>query len=468
MMGQGIIKGLPAWAAGFRHGWGPVTAKPGSFLRTRYTDDEVEAMAQEDGEAGLLSPPGTPGNRVLHGELAVEKSSTTGALGVRNYLDGGRLGKIREAHACALQSFRTGKAEAFRALTAVIRLNARLEELRDRLADKDLDPPVPRWAETAFLAVLGLGDLTMTSVSFMVLNISDRLFVSWLPFSPLTVAAIPVVGGMLGAAHFLGESIRAHRHEPGLRQMIIGAASLAGGLCLAIAIAAIRSAFLAANGVMTLSLPFIGIQVGLFAVATAASAWAAHPFQAQWKENARVLRRAVRRYQAKRRRAGQQAGVVNRHAARHLTLVSQAGSGARAVLWDGTRQRHLYRRGYALASTPEPAAEDLWADVAGPALPTEVLDLLDYPDRIRRGSNIEPLESVSLDDLDAAWEDLQLQIRHEPEATHRARDERPTTLASTRTAYLLDGTAQGESAQRCNGIPLAAAKHDSTSGSGES
>jgi hypothetical protein len=472
MMGQGMIKGLLARATGFRHGRGPVTAKPGSFLRTRYADDEVEAMAQEDGEAGLLGAPGGPGNRVLHGEQAVRESSATGALGVRNYLEGKRLGRIRKAHARALQSFRTGKAEAFRALTAVIRQHARLEELRNRLADKELDPPVPRWAGTAFLAVLGLGDLTMTSVSFMVLNISDRLFVSWLPFSLLTVAAVPVVGGMLGAAHFLGESIRARRHEPGLRQVIIGTVSLASGLCLALAVAAIRSAFLAANGVMTLSLPFIGIQVGLFAVATAASAWAAHPFHAQWKEHTRMLRRAVRSYQAKRRRAGRRAGMVNGHAARHLVLVSQAASSAQAVLSDGTRQRYLYRRGYALASapapTPEPAAADLWADVAGPALPPEVLDLLDYPDCIRPGSNIEPLESVNLDDLDADWENLQRRLQHEAEAIRRARDEYGMTLASTYTAYSLDGTAREESAQRRNGTPLATSKHDGNPGSGES
>ena len=210
-MRQGMIKGLLAWTAGFRHGRGPVTAKLGSFLRTRYTDDEVEAMAQEDGEVGLLGPPGAPGGRVLHGEQAVRASSVTGALGVRNYLDSRLLGKIREAHARALQAFRTGKAEALRALTTMITQNARLDELRTRLAGEGLDPPVPRWAGTAFLVILGLGDLTMTSVSFMVLNISDRLFVSWLPFSALTVAAIPVVGGMLGAAHFLGESIRARR-----------------------------------------------------------------------------------------------------------------------------------------------------------------------------------------------------------------------------------------------------------------
>ena len=467
-MRQGMIKGLLAWTAGFRHGRGPVTAKLGSFLRTRYTDDEVEAMAQEDGEVGLLGPPGAPGGRVLHGEQAVRASSVTGALGVRNYLDSRLLGKIREAHARALQAFRTGKAEALRALTTMITQNARLDELRTRLAGEGLDPPVPRWAGTAFLVILGLGDLTMTSVSFMVLNISDRLFVSWLPFSALTVAAIPVVGGMLGAAHFLGESIRARRHEPGLRQLIIGAASLTGGLCLAFAIAAIRSAFLAANGVMTLTLPFFGIQIGLFAVATAASAWAAHPFHAQWKEAARAVRRAARDYRTARRRASKLAGVVNRLTALQLTLVSQAASSARAVLSDGTRQRYLYRRGYALGSSPESAAGDLWAELGDPALPPEVLDLLDYPDRIRRGSNVEPLESVNLDDLDAAWEDLQRQMRLEAEAARRAGEDRSPAPASSYRAYMLDGTPEGESARRRNGTPRAAAKHDGTPGPGES
>jgi membrane protein implicated in regulation of membrane protease activity len=465
-MGQGMITRLLTSAAGFRRGRWPVTSKPGSFLRTRYADDEVEVMAQEDGEAALLGPPGEPGIRVLHGEQAVRESSATGALGIRNYLDGKRLGRIREAHGRALQSFRTGKTEAFRALTAVIRHHARLEELRNRLADQELDPPVPRWAGTVFLAALGFGDLTMTSVSFMVLNISDRPLAAWLPFSPLNVAAIPVVGGMLGAAHFLGESIRAHRHEPGQRQVIIGAASLAGGLCLTLAIAAIRSAFLAVNGVMTLSFPFIGIQVGLFAVATAASAWAAHPFHAQWKKHTRTLRRAVRYYQAKRRRAGRRAGLVNGYAARHLSLVCQAASSAQAVLSDGTRQRYLYRRGYLLAGSPEPAAAGLWSDVAGPALPPEVLDLLDYPDRIRPGSNIEPLESVNLDDLDADWEKLQRQLRHEAEATRQARDDRGMTLASTRAAYGPEDRAREESTKRRNGTLLAAAKRDGNPGSG--
>jgi hypothetical protein len=352
-----------------------------------------------------------------------------------------------------LQAFRSAKTEARAALAKVIRETARQEELRRRLADEGLQIPVRRSAETAFLGVLGIGDLTMTSVSFMVLNISDRPFVNWLPFSALTLAAIPVVGGMLGAAHFLGESIRAHRHEPGRRHVITGAVSLAGGLLLALSVAAIRSAFLAANGVMTLSLPFIGIQLGLFAVATAASIWAAHPFQAQWKAAVRAGRHAGRRYRVARRRAGRLAGTVNKLAARQLTFVSKAASGGWAVLSDGTRQRYLYRRSYALAASPERAIEDLWAPPAKAELPAEVLDLLEHPDRIRKGSNLEALESVALDDLDEAWENLQRQLQDEADAARRAGEERRPVPRSTYTTYPLNGSSREVPSQASNGAP---------------
>lgn len=451
-MGQGRINEALAWLTSLGRSRAPVMAKPGAWLRTRYADDEIEGMAQEDGEVGLLGPPVGPGTHVLHGELAVLEASVTGVLGVRNYVDGG-LGKTRERHARVLQAFLSAKAEAREALAKVMREIARQEALRRRLSDEGLEPPVPRWAETAFLGVLGIGDLTMTSVSFMVLNISDRPFVSWLPFSALTLAAIPVVGGLLGAAHFLGESIRASRHEPGRRQVITGAASLAGGLLLAFSVAAIRSAFLAANGVMTLSLPFIGIQLGLFTVATAASIWAAHPFQAQWKAAARAVRHTSRGYRAARRRAGRRAGVVNKLAARQLTFVSKAASGGWAVLSDGTRQRYLYRRGYALGASPDLAIEDLWVPLAKPGLPGEVLDLLEYPDRIRKGSNLEPLESVDLDDLDAAWETLQRQLRDEADAARRAGEERRLPPGSTYSSYTLNGASREASVPASNGVP---------------
>lgn len=446
--------GRLAWTAWFGRGRAPVAVKPGDWLRTRYIDGEVETMGQEDGDAGLLGPTGEPGQRVLFGELAVWEAPITGALGVRYHLDRA-LGRIRARHARVLQACWPAKAEARAELARVIRENTQQESLRRRLGGMGLEPPTPRWAEAVFLGVLGIGDLTMTSVSFMVLNISDRPFVSWLPFSALTLAAIPVVGGVLGAAHFLGESIRAHRHEPGRRPMIIGATSLAGGIGLALSVAAIRSAFLAANGVLPLSLPFIGIQLGLFAVATAASTWAAHPFQAQWRAAARASRRARSGYRSARRRAGRLAGRVNLQAARQLTAISKAASAAQALLSDGTRQRYLYRRGYALASAPESAA-DLWVPPAPPELPREVLDLLEYPDRIRTGSNLEPLESVTLNDLDAAWENLQRQAQDEADtAARRAGDERRPARAPS--LYPLNGVSRE-----------LASGHEPTSGAGES
>ena len=46
MMRQGRINQALAWAAGFRRGRAPVTAKAGDWLRTRYTD-EWEARKDE-------------------------------------------------------------------------------------------------------------------------------------------------------------------------------------------------------------------------------------------------------------------------------------------------------------------------------------------------------------------------------------------------------------------------------------
>ena len=55
MMGQGMIKeaarmGCKDSAEAVRRS----RRSRAAWLRTRYADDEVEAMAQEDGEAGLL------------------------------------------------------------------------------------------------------------------------------------------------------------------------------------------------------------------------------------------------------------------------------------------------------------------------------------------------------------------------------------------------------------------------------
>jgi len=435
----------PSRVAG-RRKWGrpPVAVVRGSYLGTRYPDQHLVAMAGEDGQF-LLSTQAWGDNRELHGEQAVLQAAVTHAVAVRQWLDT-TLGEVGESHARALQKFNTGLVSARTAQTAVAVEAAQLALLRAKLADRGLEPPTSPWKVTALLTILGVGDLTMTSVALMVLNISDRPYVNWLPVSALQVAAVPVVFGMLTAAHFLGESIKAHRYEPTLHPAIkiIGGAALGGGLCLALSVAAIRTAFLTANGVAALSLPFIGIQLGLFAVAVAASAWVAHPYRAEWRRAARAVRHAIRRYQAKRRSAGRLAGIVNALVRRHRSLVAQGVDGAEAVLSDGIRQGHLYRRGHQHA-LPEPAAEKLHPDpVSQRELPGPVTELLrDYPD-VKPDSNLAPLEPTTLDELDTIWAGLHKQVNAVPQDQERP-GHKPT---AARGPLPLNGAAQTPAARR--------------------
>ena len=206
---------------------------------------------------------------------------------------------------------------------------------------------------------------------------------------------------------------------------------------------------------MTLSLPFIGIQLGLFAVATAASTWAAHPFQAQWKAAARAVRHASRGYRAARRRAGraswrrQQARCPAAHL-REQGRQRRVGSPVGRDTATLPVQARLCPRGFSGAWLPR-ISGSRWPS---PDCPGEVLDLLEYPDRIRKGSNLEPLESVNLDDLDAAWENLQRQLRDEADAARRAGEERRLPPGSTYSSYTLNGASREASApERATACP---------------
>jgi hypothetical protein len=168
------------------------------------------------------------------------------------------------------------------------------------------------------------------------------------------------------------------------------------------------------------------------------------------------VRRARRGYRAARRRVGRLAGRVNQQVARQLTAISKAASAAQALLSDGTRQRYLYRRWYALVTAPE-SAGDLWGPPAPSELPRPVLDLLEYPEHVRTGSNLEPLESVTLNDLDTAWESLQGQAQDDADAARQPGHERRPAPASPPTLYPLNGVSRG-----------LASVHDPSSGGGES
>jgi hypothetical protein len=418
-----VISRLSAARSGswYRGRWQPpVTSVPGARLGTHYPDAAVQEMATEDGGYRFNTPAWGPGNRVLHGLLAVLHSAVTHALAVRLRADQA-LGEVAAAYEHAREGFRELLTEADTAMAAAGRAEARKIALAQKLADRELGLPTAAWRVLALLALLGVGDLTMTSTAMMVFNISDRPYVSWLPVSALQVAAVPVVVGVLAAAHFLGEAIKAHRCEPRQQPVIkiIALAALGGGLCLSLSVAAIRTSYLTANGVRALTLPFIGIQLGLFLVAVAASAWVAHPYRAEWRQADREAQDAGRVYLAVRHSAAREAANVNKLVREHHSLVAQALDGAEAVLSDGYRQEHIYLRGLQHGQ-PEPITEELYT---GPLhqvdLPGVVHELREYP-RVAPGSHLEPLKPVNLDDLDKKWRDLQDQWQRQHELAWQA------------------------------------------------
>ena len=408
---RGLIAGFGAAARSRWRDHSPVAARPGAYLGTRYPDRDVTVMAWEDGQARFSTPVWGKGNHVLHGLWAVVQAAATHAVAVRQWLDEA-LCAVAGAHARARQKFLARLAEAHMAQGAVAQAVARQAALAEKLADRGLNVPTSAWKVLAFLGLLGVGDLTMTSVAMMVLNISDSPYVSWLPFTALQVAALPVVFGLLAAAHFLGESIKAYRCEQRLRpvNLIIALASLSGGLSLALSVARIRSSYLAANGVQAMFWAFFGIQLAFFVVAVSASTSAAHPYRAEWRNAARDLRRSVSRYLRVRRALALLAGQINDLVVRHRSLVARGADGVAAVTSDGVRQGHLYLRNHQ-HGLPESVTEVLYADpIPEPRCAGPVQEMLGYPE-VLPGSNLIPLEPVSVDELDAAWQELLLQMR---------------------------------------------------------
>jgi hypothetical protein len=382
--------------------------RPGRELGLGYDDRAVVELAARDGQAAFNTKR-WGANRALHGLLAVLITAVTHGAAVRVRVEEELVG-IAAAYADAREKFRVERIMAYAALTQVTLAAARRRELTKKLADHKLGEPTSRWPVLLFLLLVTLGDLTMTAAAMAVLNLSDRPYWSGLPFTELHLAASAAVVGMIGAAHFLGETLKAHHYEKDLRSVlkIVAGVSVAGGLGLALSIAALRTAFLRSNGVPAQSVIFVGLQVGLFAVAVAASIWTAHPYGPAWRQMERQERRADRRYTPARRRAGERAAVLNALVARWVYVVAAARAGVEAVASDARRQGHLFLRELQHGQ-PEPTEEELYAgELPEPAWPKSVQELRGDSEAAE-GSSLAVPESVNLDDLDDEWEQLRQQ-----------------------------------------------------------
>ncbi|MBH5133257.1 MULTISPECIES: hypothetical protein [unclassified Streptomyces] len=387
--------------------WFPLRTRPGTELATHYDDPTVAKMGARDSVAAAGGARWGP-NKVLWGLLVVLQTVVPHTAAIRIRLEE-RLIPIQARYEKAKSRFDSSFNRASSAITNAAQELAERRSLYQTIADHGLRRPGSRWPAIWFLTLIVLGDLALTSVAMAVLGVSDHRFASWLPFSELQVAAAPVVTGMVAAAHALGEAIREHRDaDQRIRGhvKVITAAGLGGALLLALGVAAIRSAFLRANGIQTMTLWFIALQLGLFLVATAISVHSAHPFGAQYRHQQRQLARAERHFHRQRKQAGHAAAEVNAIVAAHRGTVTAARSAVDAIAGDTVRAAYLYLREI-VHGLAEPTSDSvLDADLPETELPVSAKELLEYPALAADSTLIAPAR-VNCDDLDHRWAALQ-------------------------------------------------------------
>ena len=175
--------------------------------------------------------------------------------------------------------------------------------LAQQIEDEGLEPPSQRRKRgyLAALVALVLGDLTLISIAFQLLGLSDRLKLGFLPFSSdLDIGASTSVFALLVLAHFAGKHLRSFLHDIERRRkttdtgaraklplasrvhlgMTVGLAVMALGVLLGVAV--IRADYLNASNVSSEFMPFLAIQMGVFAAALALSYHHAHPYEKEF------------------------------------------------------------------------------------------------------------------------------------------------------------------------------------------
>ncbi|MFF4490509.1 hypothetical protein ACFY0F_29180 [Streptomyces sp. NPDC001544] len=390
-----------------RRRWFPLSTRPGNELATHYDDLTVAKMGARDSVAAAGGARWGP-NKVLWGLLAALQTVVPHTAAIRIRLEE-RLIPIQARYEKAKSRFDSAFNRASSAITSAAQELAERRSLNQTIADHGLRRPGSRWPAICFLTLIVLGDLALTSVAMAVLGVSDHRFVSWLPFSEVQVAAAPVVTGMVAAAHALGEAIREHRDADQRIKghvKVITAAGVGGALMLAFGVAAIRSAFLRANGIQAMTLWFVALQLGLFLVATAISVHSAHPFGAQYRHQQWQLARVERRFHRQRKQAGHAAAKVNAIVAAHRGMVTAARGAVDAIAGDTVRAAYLYLREI-VHGLPEPTSDPvLDEDLPDTELPVSAKELQEYP-ALAADSTLSAPARVNCDDLDRRWAALQ-------------------------------------------------------------
>jgi hypothetical protein len=351
----------------------------GETYKTGLTEEAVDRLAVEDGQAGSLDPMNVGKNSYPYVvEQLVECHE--GAASVISYDLRDEVQSIDEELNYGSQ--RIDVTEAF-ALEAI---NEHTSALRQWLVQgqRMRASGVPNPARKALLILAALvlalfvGDWDMLAVGFQVMGLSDQPWIPHVPFTDeLHFAALSSVVALVFLGHVVGSHIRRIQHSLELRRQAgldadefpkpatfdyvwaLGAAVLAiGGM---FALSAIRAAYLAAMHTPVNFWAFTGVQLLILAAAVGIGFAHANPEATMWRSVETTLAAAdARRTEAIDRHAAA-VGDFNSLIDRRLAAEAKAGHHVDA---DGANARSAitaYKRRYILAQL-EPAQEQLFTD----------------------------------------------------------------------------------------------------------
>jgi hypothetical protein len=390
-----------------------------------YADDDVEAFALEDGQAAVHNPSRFGENTHPHSIDVLNASHGNNAgMVAHQYRDD--VQRTVDQLDVEIPKARSAEQAAHTALEDKHRTEVSKLRFRHRLEMEGLELPSLRslvWV-IAGIGLLFLGETGLVSASFQIFGLADKPAIPGIGLTDdLHITAYASVTALLVLAHMVGHNLRLIQHEVERRQAIAEAKSKLSrvvwfhlaliGVCLVIAmlaldaLATVRVDYLRAQGKHVQSLPFLVIQVGIFAAAAFLVYMHTHPHRRRWAKHLWDTRRTEKVWRTEQTVFNELVGSVNANIDLLDCLLAQAGHHVGVSESDIRRQASLYARRVIL-SQPEPTMERLF-----PAqLPTATTRDGDELKRFLIGTApVPPFEKLSNDAVVKRQQEIGAELR---------------------------------------------------------
>lgn len=343
-----------------------------------YHDDDVEAFAVEDGQASVHSPSRFGENTHPHSIDVLNASCATNAsLIAHHYRDD--VQRTVDELELAIPKARSAEQAAHAALEDRRRAEVKTLQLRQRIEREGLELP-SRWSAVWIILGIGLlflGETGLMAASFQIFGLADRPAIPGIGLTDdLHITAYASVTALLVLGHVVGHSLRFIQHDLERRRQVTddeARAMLPGvawfhvvlaGVCLVMAfvaldaLATVRVDYLRAQGTNVQSLPFLAIQVAIFAAAALLVYLRTHPHGHRWAAQLRDRSQSEKAWKTEETAFNGLVGSVNAKIDFLDTLLAQAGHHVGASGSDVGRQVSLYAR-QVILSQPEPTVARL-------------------------------------------------------------------------------------------------------------